>query len=55
MSFLVGHDASLAHEAAADQPLLLDSRLGNLGGHETFTPDGEPVFDRQFTIFGQVG
>ncbi|MCJ1345873.1 hypothetical protein MMC31_004082 [Peltigera leucophlebia] len=34
--------------------VLLDSRLGNLGGHETFTPDGEPVFDRQFLIFGQT-
>ena len=31
-----------------------DSRLGNLGGHTKFTPDGAPVNDSTFRMFGQV-
>ena len=54
MSFSVGYDAILVRDTISDEVLLPDSRLGNLGGHETFTPDGHPVFNKQFTIFGKV-
>ena len=53
-SFLVSRISAILPEAQSHQYVLLDSKIGNLGGHGRFLPDGTAINDKEIHYNGEV-